>query len=89
MEKIFIGLFHVSEHVDHFTVIKYFRDKKWGIVWLALPLVESSFNFAIFFKAIKKYAINPLVWNDARHYIGFNGVTDIIQDLFVDIFMSS
>ena len=59
MEKIFIGLFHVSEHVDHFTVIKYFRDKKWGIVWLALPLVESSFNFAIFFESYKKICHKP------------------------------
>ena len=31
--KYFIGLFHVSEHVDHFKAIKYFRAKKREIVW--------------------------------------------------------
>ena len=32
-EKYFIALFHVSEHVDHFKAIKYFREKKREIVW--------------------------------------------------------
>ena len=32
-EKYFIGLFHVSEHVDHFKAIKYCREKKREIVW--------------------------------------------------------
>ena len=32
-EKYFIGLFHVSEHVDHFKAIKYFCEKKREIVW--------------------------------------------------------
>ena len=31
--KYFIALFHVSEHVDHFKAIKYFREKKREIVW--------------------------------------------------------
>ena len=31
--EYFIGLFHVSGHVDHFKAIKYFREKKREIVW--------------------------------------------------------
>ena len=51
-EKYFIGLFHVSGHVDHFKAIKYFREKKREIVWSGGPptLFGKIPNFSHFFE---------------------------------------
>ena len=51
-EIYFTGLFHVTEHVDHFKAIKYFCDKKQEIVWSLgtppPPLVKCQ-TFSCFF----------------------------------------
>ena len=50
-EKYFIGLLHVSEHVDHFKAIKYFCEKKQEIVWSGgtPPLFGKIPNYFLFF----------------------------------------
>ena len=54
-EKYFIGLFHVSEHVDHFKAIKYFCEKKREIVWSggSLCFVEVYICFLLIFSCRK------------------------------------
>ena len=57
-EKYFIGLFHVSEHVDHFKAIKYFREKKREIVWSGGSIVIFFLNLHVYFTMSALHAVD-------------------------------
>ena len=51
--KYFIGLFHVSEHADHFKAIQIFHEKKTGNSLVGAPpcLVKKNYFPLLFCKA--------------------------------------